>query len=69
MKNLSLLKILKHLFHLLPVIFLGIMGVLFPFWVKNGYLNEWYPIIGSFIAIYGGFVASSLWYLQNRKNL
>jgi hypothetical protein len=35
----------------------------------NGYLYEWYPIIGAFIAAYGGFTASLIWYIKNRKNL
>ena len=69
MKNISVLKILKHLFHLFPVIFLGIAGFLYPGWVNDGYLYDWYPRIGAFIAIYGGFIASLIWYIQNRKNL
>jgi len=51
------------------IIFLGTSAILYPFWVKNGYLDEWYPRIGAFIAIYGGFIASLIWYIQNRKNL
>lgn len=63
------MKILKHAFHLFPVVGTGIAAFLYPGWIKNGYLYEWYPIIGVFIAVYGGFIGSLLWYIQNRKNL
>jgi hypothetical protein len=63
------MKILKHAFHLFPVVGLGITAFLYPGWIKEGYLDEWYPRIGSFVAIYGGFIASLIWYIQNRKNL
>jgi hypothetical protein len=62
------MRIVKHIFHILPIIFLGVCCFLYPSWIKNGYLYEWYPKIGSFIAIYGGFIASVIWYLKNRKN-
>lgn len=61
--------LLKHIFHLLPVLGLGICCFLFPLWIIDGYLYEWYPIIGSAIAIYGGFPASLIWYIKNRKSL
>jgi hypothetical protein len=48
---------------------LGIAGFLYPGWITDGYLEDWYPRIGAFVAIYGGFVASLLWYIQNKKNL
>ena len=62
------MKILKHAFHLFPVVFTGIAGFLYPTWIKEGYLEDWYPKIGAFIAIYGGFVGSLVWYIQNKKN-
>jgi hypothetical protein len=61
------MKIFKHIFHLLPVVGLGIAGCLYPGWIKDGYLEDWYPRIGAFVAIYGGFVGSLVWYLQNKK--
>ena len=64
-----MIKIFKHIFHLIPVVFLAICSILYPSWVMNGYLYEWYPIIGAFIAAYGGFTASLIWYIKNRKNL
>lgn len=63
------MKLFKHIFHLFPVIFLGICGFLYPGWVINGYLDEWYPMIGAFISVYGGFIASLIWYIKNMKNL
>jgi hypothetical protein len=69
MKKNTFLKISKHIFHLLPVVFLGIAGFLYPGWITDGYLYDWYPRIGAFVAIYGGFIASLIWYIQNKKNL
>jgi hypothetical protein len=68
MKKNTFLKISKHIFHLLPVVFLGIAGFLYPGWITDGYLDDWYPRIGAFVATYGGFVASLLWYIKNKKN-
>ncbi len=63
------MKIIKHIFHLLPVVCLGYVGIfLYPEWLKSGYLDDLYPKIGSFIAVYGGFVGSLLWYILNYKN-
>lgn len=49
------------------IIFLGTTAVLWPFWLKNGYLDEWYPLIGSFVAIYGGLIANIVWLIKNKK--
>lgn len=61
------MKLHKHILHLLPVVGLGIAGFLYPGWIRDGYLEDWYPRIGAFVAIYGGFVASLVWYLTNKK--
>lgn len=61
------MKVLKHVFHLLPVVGLGIAGFLYPGWIRDGYLEDWYPRIGAAVAIYGGFIGSLVWYLQNKK--
>jgi hypothetical protein len=45
------------------------MCVLFPFWIINGYLNEPYPIVGAFIASYGGFIVGVIWYYQNYRHI
>jgi hypothetical protein len=63
------MKIIKHAFHLFPVILCGICSVLYPFWIRDGYLYEWYPLIGAGISSYGGFIASLVWYIKNKKNL
>ena len=72
MKNLTkskVSKILKHAFHLSSVVGLGVCMFLYPTWIRDGYLYEWYPIIGAGIAVYGGFIANLVWYIQNRKGL
>ena len=51
-KKNTFLKNSKHIFHLLPVVLLGIAGFLYPGWITDGYLEDWYPRIGAFVAIY-----------------
>lgn len=64
------MKIFKHIFHLIPVFALGYVGIfLYPQWVKDGYLEDPYPRIGAFVAVYVGFVGSLLWYIKQRKGL
>ncbi len=62
-------KISKHAFHILPIVGLGICGILYPGWIKNGYLYEWYPTIAAGVAVYGGFIANLVWYIKQRKHL
>jgi hypothetical protein len=52
---------------ILVIGFLGIMGILWPFWLVDGYLDSWYLKIATFIAVYGGFTANLVWYLQYKK--
>lgn len=61
-------KILKHVFHLSSVVFLGVCMFLYPIWWKEGLLDGWYPRIGAGIAVYGGFAGHLAWYLMNKKN-
>jgi hypothetical protein len=63
------MKILKHVFCILPILGLGIAAFLYPTWIRDGYLEDWYPRIGSFVAIYGGFIGSLVWYIQNKHTL
>jgi hypothetical protein len=60
--------ILKHIFHLIPVVGLGYVGIfLYPEWLNSGYLEDWYPRIGAGVATYGGFIGSLVWYILNKK--
>jgi hypothetical protein len=52
---------------ILVIGFLGVMGILWPFWLVDGYLDSWYLKIATFIAVYGGFTANLVWYLQYKK--
>jgi len=52
---------------ILAIILLGTAAVLWPMWLRDGYLEDWYPRIGSFIAIYGGLVANIIWIIKNKK--
>jgi hypothetical protein len=58
---------MNNLTSILSIVFLGIMCILWPFWLTNGYLDSWYLKIATFIAAYGGFVVNLVWYFQNRK--
>lgn len=56
----------KLIFNLLPSILTGIAGILWPIWVMDGTFDDAIiPAIGSFIAIYGGFVANIVWIYKN----
>jgi len=52
---------------ILAIILLGTAAVLWPMWLRDGYLEDWYPRIGSFIAIYGGLVGNIIWIIKNKK--
>jgi hypothetical protein len=58
----------KLIFNILPSIITGIAGVLWPKWIMDGVFDgEIIPAIGSFIAIYGGFVANIVWIYKTWK--
>ena len=60
----------KHILHISAILFTAYIGIFeYPNWIKEGIFDNWYPMVGSFVAIYGGFIASLLWYIQNYKNL
>lgn len=53
----------------ISIALLGTAAVLWPFWLKDGYLEDWYPRIGSFVAVYGGLIANIVWLIKNKKDL
>ena len=58
---------MKNLTNWLAIVFLGTAEVLWPFWLVNGYLEDWYPLVGSFIAIYGGLTANIIFLIKSKK--
>lgn len=60
-------KILSHVFHLSPVVLLGYVCIMYPFWWIDGTLDSLYAKIATAIACYGGFVVHLVWYFKNRK--
>jgi hypothetical protein len=58
---------MKNVTNWLSIAFLGTAAVLWPFWLVNGYLEDWYPLVGSFIAIYGGLTASIIFLIKSKK--
>lgn len=59
MKNLF-----THITSILALILLGAGCVMYPFWLMNGTLDNWYLIIAVFIASYGGFIGNLIWYIK-----
>jgi hypothetical protein len=58
---------MKNLTNWFSIIFLGTAAVIWPFWLVNGYLEDWYPLIGSFVAIYGGLIANIVYLIKTKK--
>ena len=58
---------MNNLTSILSIVFLGVMCILWPFWLANGYLTDWYLKITTFITAYGGLAANLVYYIQNRK--
>lgn len=58
---------IKHLFHLLPIFLCLGFSILWPFWLIDGYLDNLYLKIVTFIAAYGGLTANLIWYIQWAK--
>ena len=63
MKNLF-----THITSILALILLGAGSVMYPFWLMNGTLDNWYLIIAVFIASYGGLIGNLIWYINFIKN-
>jgi ABC-type Fe3+-siderophore transport system permease subunit len=39
---------------LIAATLLGMGAILWPYWLLSNTFSNWYPAVGSFIAIYGG---------------
>lgn len=61
------MKNMKNKTNWLAIIFLGTAAVLWPYWLVNDYFDEWYPLIGSFVAIYGGLVGNIVYLIKSKK--
>jgi hypothetical protein len=57
MKNLG-----THITSWLSILLCLTSSILYPFWLIDGYLDNWYLKISVFIASYGGLTASVIWY-------
>lgn len=51
-----------HISSWFAIILLGTCSMLYPSWIIDGYLDDWYLKISVFIASYGGFITSIVWY-------
>lgn len=61
------MKYFWHFVHILQILFSLTACILFPIWINDGFLVDWYPKVGAFIASYGGLVGGIIWYYQNIK--
>jgi len=57
-----------HLSSWVSILLLAVCSLLYPLWIMEGYLDDWYLKISVFIASYGGLIASIIWYYQFLKN-
>lgn len=55
---------MKHFIHLAQIALSLTACLLYPSWIRDGYLDELYPMIGAFIASYGGFIGGVIWYIN-----
>ena len=63
---------MKNLFTQITTIFglllSGTGCVMYPFWLINGTLDNWYLIIAVFMASYGGFIVNLILFIKFLKN-
>jgi hypothetical protein len=59
---------IKHIFHLLPILLCLSFSILWPFWLTDGYLDTTYLKVVTFIAAYGGLIGNTVWYIKWAKN-
>jgi hypothetical protein len=57
-----------HLTSWFSILLCLVGSILYPFWLVDGYLDNWYLKISLFIACYGGLVASLIWYKNFLKS-
>lgn len=57
-----------HLSSWVSILLLSVCSLLYPLWIMEGYLDDWYLKISVFIASYGGLTASIIWYYKFLKN-
>jgi len=57
-----------HITSWISMLLLLVGCILYPSWLKNGYLDNLYLIISVFIVCYGGFITNLIWYILFLKN-
>lgn len=63
------MTIFWHCFHLAQIILAGFFCIKFWQLRRQGFLQDWYPRIGMFVASYGALIGGIIWYFQNYKFL
>jgi hypothetical protein len=62
MKNLF-----QHATSVFAILLLLLGAILYPYWLCNGILDNWYVILALPIAVYGGLIANIIWYYKFLK--
>ncbi len=57
---------MKDLLSVIQLLLCGTFCILWPSWLKEGYLDSTYLIFSTFIAAYGGFIAGLYWFIKHK---
>ena len=60
-------SVFRRVMDLAPVILLLSFCILYPSWVKDGYLDTWFLKIAVGVTAYGGFIANVVWLYNDIK--
>lgn len=59
--------VLRRIFDVAVIILMLTFCILYPGWVKDGYLDTWYLKIAVGITSYGGLIANVVWLYKDIK--
>ena len=59
--------VFRRVMDVASIVLLLVFCILYPSWVKDGYLDTWYLKIAVAIAAYGGLIANVVWIYKDVK--
>ena len=59
--------IMKDVFNILLICSCLVLCICYPFWLTAGLLDTTYAVVATFVACYGSFIGSLLWYISSKK--
>lgn len=60
-------SVFRRVVDVASIVLLLMFCVLYPGWVKDGYLDTWYLKIAVGVAAYGGLIANIVWLYKDIK--